>query len=53
MREGSIRKLWISIPKDTEGNDLWALVQASHNISLTELRVTMVVFGIEILVSLC
>lgn len=52
-RDGSIRKLWISKGKDKEGNDRWALVQAGHSIGLTELRLTMVVFGIEILVSLC
>lgn len=39
--------------KDKEGDDLWASVQASRGISLTELKETTVVFGTEMLASLC
>lgn len=49
----SIRKIWSPKGKDRQGDDRWALVQASHSVSLTELRLMVVVFGIEIRVSLC
>jgi len=39
VREGPVSELRISNGEGKEGDDLWALVQASRGISLTELRV--------------